>query len=63
MGQKYLLHFFDYETDHKKYLIWGLTAGILIRAASVVYQRLPAFEEQNPQFKVPRGVTNDTVMR
>lgn len=63
MGQKYLLHFFDYETGDKKYLIWGLTAGILIRAASVVYQRPPAFVEQNPRFKFPEGVTKDSVMR
>ncbi|KAK2994556.1 hypothetical protein RJ640_017285 [Escallonia rubra] len=51
MGDKYLIHYFDHETDDKKYLIWGLTAGILIRAASVVYQRPPAFVEQNPTFK------------
>ncbi|KAL3011227.1 hypothetical protein AAZX31_07G188200 [Glycine max] len=31
MGEKYLLHFFDYGIGHKKYIIWGLTAGILIR--------------------------------
>ncbi|KAH1056029.1 hypothetical protein J1N35_034094 [Gossypium stocksii] len=51
MGEKYLLHFFDYEIENKRYLIWGLTAGILIRAASVVYQRPPAFLEQSPKFK------------
>ncbi|XP_062162788.1 nudix hydrolase 15, mitochondrial-like [Alnus glutinosa] len=51
MGRKYLIHFFDYETENKKYLIWGLTAGILIKAASVVLQRPPAFVEQNPIFK------------
>ncbi|KAI4296866.1 hypothetical protein L6164_036786 [Bauhinia variegata] len=63
MGENYLIHFFDYETEQKKYLIWGLTAGILIRAASIVYQRPPAFKEQNPKFKVPRVVTQDSVMR
>ncbi|CAJ1939224.1 unnamed protein product [Sphenostylis stenocarpa] len=62
MGEKYLLHFFDYGAGHKKYLIWGLTAGILIRAASVVYQRPPAFLEQNPKFKVPQNVSNDTIL-
>ncbi|XP_057416924.1 nudix hydrolase 15, mitochondrial [Lotus japonicus] len=56
MGEKYLIHFFDYEIERKKYLIWGLTAGILIRAASVVYQRPPAFIEQNPKYKVPQWV-------
>lgn len=63
MGCKYLIHYFDYETDNKKYLIWGLTAGILIRAASVVYQREPPFVEQNPRFKLPTIVDKDTVMR
>ncbi|KAL0363436.1 UNVERIFIED_CONTAM: Nudix hydrolase 15, mitochondrial [Sesamum calycinum] len=51
MNDKYLIHFFDYEVNDKKYVIWGLTAGILIRAASVVYQTPPAFLEQNPKFK------------
>ncbi|KAK0578991.1 hypothetical protein LWI29_019420 [Acer saccharum] len=50
MGDKYLLHFFDYEADGNKYLIWALTAGILITAASVVYQRPPAFSERKPKF-------------
>ncbi|XP_027338145.1 nudix hydrolase 15, mitochondrial-like [Abrus precatorius] len=62
MGENYLVHLFDYEIENKKYLIWGLTAGILIRAASVVYQRPPAFMEQNRIFKVPRDLTKDTVM-
>ncbi|KAL7212921.1 hypothetical protein ACSBR2_015592 [Camellia fascicularis] len=63
MGEKYLIHSFDYETDNnQKYMIWGLTAGILIRAASVVYQRPPAFLEQNPKFKIPRIADKHTVM-
>ncbi|KAM7263904.1 hypothetical protein ACFE04_001587 [Oxalis oulophora] len=63
METKYLIHFFDYKTEKKEYLIWGLTAGILIRAASVVYERPPAFLEQNPIFKLPGVVDKDTVMR
>ncbi|KAJ4703596.1 nudix hydrolase 15, mitochondrial-like [Melia azedarach] len=62
MGDQYLIHFFDYESQNKKYLIWGLTAGILIRAASVVYQKPPAFTEQNPKFKFPRVVNKDTLI-
>lgn len=62
MGYKYLVHFFNFETEGKKYLIWGLTAGILIRAASVVYQRPPAFQEQYPEFKFPRFVNKDSIM-
>lgn len=61
-GDKYLVHFFDYETDNNKYLIWGLTAGILIRAASVVYQRPPAFLEQKPNYRIPKVVDKDTIM-
>lgn len=52
MGDKYLVHYFDYETDNNKYVIWGLTSGILIKAASVVYQRPPPFLEQKPYFKI-----------
>jgi hypothetical protein len=62
MECKYLVHFFDYETENKKYLIWGLTAGILIKAASVVLQQPPAFVEQNPIFKVPRVIDKDTAI-
>ncbi|CAK9148202.1 unnamed protein product [Ilex paraguariensis] len=50
LGDKYLLHFFDYEAENKKYVIWALTAGILIQAASIVYQRSPEFQEQKPKF-------------
>ncbi|KAL1289111.1 nudix hydrolase 15, mitochondrial-like [Arachis ipaensis] len=61
MGEKYVIHLFEYEIEHKKYLIWGLTAGMLIRAASVVYQRPPAFLELNP-IMIPRDVTKDTLI-
>ncbi|KAM7262812.1 hypothetical protein ACFE04_000495 [Oxalis oulophora] len=50
MGHKYLLHFFDFEAEDKKYVIWALTAGMLIRVASIVYQRPPAFSERRPNF-------------
>ncbi|KAK4440021.1 Nudix hydrolase 22, chloroplastic [Sesamum alatum] len=50
MGYNYLLHFFDYQVEGKSYIIWALTAAILIKAASVVYQRPPAFEEHRPKF-------------
>lgn len=50
MGEKYLLHFFNFETDNTKYEIWALTAGILITVASVVYQRQPAFTVLRPKF-------------
>lgn len=50
MGHKYLLHYFDYEAENKKFVIWALTAGILIRVASIVYERTPAFLELRPIF-------------
>ncbi|KAI4971459.1 nudix hydrolase 15, mitochondrial-like isoform X3 [Hordeum vulgare subsp. vulgare] len=54
MGQEFTLHHFDYEKDNKTYVIWGLTAGILIHAASVVYQRPPDFAERRVQFNLPK---------
>uniref|UniRef100_A0A1D1XJR9 Nudix hydrolase 15, mitochondrial n=1 Tax=Anthurium amnicola TaxID=1678845 RepID=A0A1D1XJR9_9ARAE len=58
MGTKYDIHYFDFETESKKFVIWGLTAGILIRAASVVYQRPPCFPE-HPVFKLPSSFTGE----
>ncbi|KAG6387146.1 hypothetical protein SASPL_152331 [Salvia splendens] len=49
-GHKYLRHFFDHQIDNEMYVIWALTAGILIKVASVVYQRPPSFEERRPPF-------------
>ncbi|KAK6932648.1 NUDIX hydrolase domain [Dillenia turbinata] len=62
LGNKYLVHYFNYETENKNYVIWGLTAGVLIRAASLVYQRPPAFLEQRPIFWYPKVVDKDTTM-
>ncbi|XP_047974826.1 nudix hydrolase 11-like isoform X1 [Salvia hispanica] len=49
-GHKYLRHFFDHRIENETYVIWALTAGILIKVASVVYQRPPSFEECRPPF-------------
>ncbi|KAJ1268177.1 hypothetical protein BS78_07G116900 [Paspalum vaginatum] len=54
MGQAFTVHHFGYEKGNKKYIIWGLTAGILIHAASVVYQRQPDFPEKRAQFNLPK---------
>ncbi|CAA0823645.1 Nudix hydrolase 15- mitochondrial [Striga hermonthica] len=46
MGYGYVIHSFDYRAcNNKSYVISALTAAILIRAASVVYQRAPDFHE------------------
>lgn len=50
MGFNYTVHYFDFQTERKKFLIWGLTASILVRAASVIYQRPPSFPEVVPDF-------------
>ncbi|PHU04336.1 Nudix hydrolase 15, mitochondrial [Capsicum chinense] len=50
MGEKCVLHFFDHETENGKYIIWALTAAILIKAASTVYQRPPGFQERRLSF-------------
>lgn len=45
-GVPYTIHYFDYQADNgRRYLIWGLTAAILIRAASIVLERSPNFQE------------------
>ncbi|KAI3918782.1 hypothetical protein MKX01_042102 [Papaver californicum] len=62
LGDKYLIHFFNYKAENKEFVIWGLTAGILIRAASVVYDRPPSFLEQRPKFWVPKSVKEGTTM-
>ncbi|CAE6216733.1 unnamed protein product [Arabidopsis arenosa] len=51
-GERYLLQYFDYYSEDKErnFIIWALTAGILIRVASIVYQRLPEFQERKPRF-------------
>ncbi|PWZ27891.1 Nudix hydrolase 15, mitochondrial [Zea mays] len=54
MGQTFTVHYFTYENGIQKYLIWGLTARILIHAASVVYERPPDFTERRAHFKLPK---------
>ena len=54
MGQVFTIQYFDYEKENRKYVIWGLTARILIHAASIVYQRPPDFVERRLQFNLPK---------
>ena len=49
IGLSYRVHYFDFVVNDEKYLIWGLTASILIRCASIVYQRSPEFVD-SPAF-------------
>ncbi|CAD6265581.1 unnamed protein product [Miscanthus lutarioriparius] len=57
MGQEFTIHHFSYAKGNGKYMIWGLTAGILIHAASIVYQRPPDFAEKRAQFNLPKYST------
>eukprot|EP00252_Welwitschia_mirabilis_P025677 TRINITY_DN8138_c0_g1_i1.p1 TRINITY_DN8138_c0_g1~~TRINITY_DN8138_c0_g1_i1.p1 ORF type:complete len:301 (+),score=63.08 TRINITY_DN8138_c0_g1_i1:71-973(+) len=50
MNVKYTVHYFDYYANKRKFLIWGLTASILVRAASIIYQRSPPFPEIVPDY-------------
>ncbi|GJN16437.1 hypothetical protein PR202_gb03425 [Eleusine coracana subsp. coracana] len=54
MGQTFTVHYFTYEKGNQKYIIWGLTARILIHAASVIYERPPAFPERRVQFNLAK---------
>ncbi|XP_072965131.1 nudix hydrolase 15, mitochondrial-like [Typha angustifolia] len=61
-GVKYIIHYFDFLIDERKFVIWGLTAGILIRAASAVYQRPPSFSMEYSRFKIPRSLNGNNSM-
>jgi hypothetical protein len=56
MGQEFTIHHFSfsYVKGNDKYMIWGLTAGILIHAASVVYERPPDFADKRALFNLPK---------
>lgn len=61
MGVDIPVQFFDYEADGKKFVIWGLTAHILIRAAAVIFQRQPSFPEFHRTITVSSpGAYNDS---
>ncbi|KAK4800852.1 hypothetical protein SAY86_021339 [Trapa natans] len=49
-GWKYALHIFDFGWNGETFHISGLTARVLIRVASIVYQRFPSFNTQVPDF-------------
>ncbi|KAE8099155.1 hypothetical protein FH972_017159 [Carpinus fangiana] len=51
MGQKYIIHLFDFKCEKGVFFIWGLTAGILICAASVIYRCSPCFKGHLPDFQ------------
>ncbi|XP_057466122.1 nudix hydrolase 15, mitochondrial-like [Actinidia eriantha] len=50
-SRKYACHLFDFKSEQGAFLIGGLTANILIRAATIVYQRFPSFTTHLPDFQ------------
>ncbi|KAF2306435.1 hypothetical protein GH714_018039 [Hevea brasiliensis] len=58
MEWKYVLHLFDFTSEQEVFQIWGLTASILIRAASIIYQRSPCFKQHLPDFQQLQKAVN-----
>lgn len=57
------LHYFDYTDGTRQYNIWGLTASILIRIASIVFDREPAFTEFHPAITSYREILVEMLKR
>jgi hypothetical protein len=47
----------------RQYTIWGLTASILVRVASIVFNRKPAFEEFHPTIPTYREILVEMLKR
>uniref|UniRef100_A0A6M2E7B8 Nudix hydrolase domain-containing protein n=1 Tax=Populus davidiana TaxID=266767 RepID=A0A6M2E7B8_9ROSI len=61
-GWNYSLHIFDFESEKGVFLIWGLTASILVEAASVIYQRSPCFEHRLRDFQqLQKALNNNSI--
>jgi hypothetical protein len=60
MGIDIPVQFFDYEADGKRFVIWGLTAHILTRAAAIILQREPSFAELPRPESAPVVGTDET---
>ncbi|KAJ4837714.1 hypothetical protein Tsubulata_027923 [Turnera subulata] len=63
MGWKYMLHLFNFESEQgDDYLICGLTASILMEAASLIYQQCPLFINQHiPDFQQLHKILNGAI--
>lgn len=53
------LHYFDYEHKGASYLIWGLTAGMLIVVAEKAFGRRPAFQPTPPNALPYTSIVHD----
>ncbi|KAJ6316031.1 hypothetical protein OIU78_019334 [Salix suchowensis] len=59
MGWNYALHLFDFESEKGVFLIWGLTASILIETASLIYQQSPCFQHHLRDFQQLQKALNN----
>ncbi|RWR81345.1 nudix hydrolase 15, mitochondrial-like protein [Cinnamomum micranthum f. kanehirae] len=51
MDWKFVIHLFEFKSEQENFIICGLTARILIRVASIIYQRPPPFKQHLPDFQ------------
>lgn len=49
-GWKYACHIFELASEQGDFIVGGLTASILIHAASIIYQRSPSFDQNLQDF-------------
>lgn len=63
LGMPYRVHHFRYFVDGREHDIWGLTAAILIRTASVVFDNSPSFGEFHPNAPSYDAVLSDLAGR
>eukprot|EP00271_Cylindrocystis_brebissonii_P018575 TRINITY_DN5348_c0_g1_i1.p1 TRINITY_DN5348_c0_g1~~TRINITY_DN5348_c0_g1_i1.p1 ORF type:complete len:402 (-),score=54.69 TRINITY_DN5348_c0_g1_i1:312-1517(-) len=65
MDLPYRIHHFDYDSEdgQGRFNVWGLTAAMLIRTASVVFRRKPEFGEFHPDAPSYEEVMKQLAMR
>ena len=63
MSMPYRVHFFNYTSGNGGVEIWGLTAAILIRTATVVLGKSATFGEFHPSAPEYRSVLAEVVRR
>ncbi|KAI3472821.1 hypothetical protein Pfo_029950 [Paulownia fortunei] len=57
-GWKYACHIFELESEQGNFVVGGLTASILIQAASIIYQRSPSFNQNLQDFSQLQSTLN-----
>ncbi|KAL3654893.1 hypothetical protein CASFOL_000679 [Castilleja foliolosa] len=57
-GWKYACHVFSLEAEQGNFVVGGLTASILIQAASIIYKRSPSFDQNLQDFSQLQSTLN-----